>query len=275
VAPGGLLTSRDAPVFDVHLDCFTGPFDLLLGLIAKHRLDITEVSLAVVTDEFIAHLRRLTAAADAARDAVGDPTAADEHLGQASGFLLVAATLLDLKTAALLPSAEVEDAEDLALLEARDLLFARLLQHRAYAQVAAVIGASLQAQARSVPRSVPLEAPLAAALPDLVWTTTPADLAGLAAAALAPPPPAPGVATEHLHAPTVSIPAQVELLAGALARSGTADFAALVADAEGTAVVVGRFLALLELYRRGWVDLDQEEALGGLTVHWTGAPVAA
>ena len=109
--------------FEVHLDVFEGPFDLLLGLISKHKLDITEVALSQVTDEFIAYIRALADGWD---------------LDQASYFLLVAATLLDLKAARLLPSGEVEDEEDLALLEARDLLFARLLQYRAYKEVAAV-----------------------------------------------------------------------------------------------------------------------------------------
>ncbi|SDQ38944.1 condensin subunit ScpA [Quadrisphaera sp. DSM 44207] len=279
--PGGVLTSRDAPSFEVHLDVFTGPFDLLLGLIAKHRLDITEVALAAVTDEFIAHLRRASQ---------GEDAGAAEHLGQASGFLLVAATLLDLKAARLLPAAEVEDAEDVALLEARDLLFARLLQHRAYAQVAAVLGERLADEARRVPRSVPPEPHLAAALPELVLATTPHQLAALAAAALSPRPRAPGVTTEHLHAPAVSVPEQVALLEQRLRRRGAATFAELVAAEDagdgaragggdggagaGAALVVGRFLAVLELYRRGRVQLVQPEPLGQLLVRWDPDPDA-
>ena len=273
--PGGVLTSRDAPSFDVHLEVYTGPFDLLLGLIAKRRLDVTEVALAQVTDEFVAHLRRGLAAGagDAARTgAAGDSW----HLGQATGFLVVAATLLDLKAARLLPSGEVEDEEDLALLEARDLLFARLLQHRAYSEVAAVMAQRMAEQARWVPRSVPLEAEVAAALPELVLTTTPAELAALALAALAPRRlPAP-VATEHLHAPAVSVPEQVALLSARLAAAGPGReeglaFADLARDAETPAVVVGRFLAVLELYRRGLVDLVQESPLEGLAVRWLAA----
>jgi segregation and condensation protein A len=276
--PGGLLTSRDAPSFEVHLDVFTGPFDLLLGLIAKHRLDITEVALATVTDEFIAHLRRAAASEDGAW-----------HLGQASGFLVVAATLLDLKAARLLPAGEVEDDEDMALLEARDLLFARLLQHRAYTEVAALLGERLAAGALRVPRAVPVEAHVAAALPELVLATTPDQLGALAARALSRRPAPPAVATEHLHAPAVSVPEQVALLAQRLRSLGSATFAALVAGAgagpdaaeaaptspaEDTALVVGRFLAVLELYRRGQVALEQAEPLGELLVRWEPLPGA-
>ena len=264
--PGGVLTSRDAPSFDVHLEVYTGPFDLLLGLIARRRLDVTEVALAQVTDEFVAHLRRAGAEATARGDEAW-------HLGQATGFLVVAATLLDLKAARLLPSGEVEDEEDLALLEARDLLFARLLQHRAYSEVAAVMGQRMAASARSVPRAVPLEAEVASALPELVWTTTPAQLAALALAAMAPRRvPAP-VDTAHLHAPSVSVPEQVELVTALLVAAGTgvcAPFAELAAGAGSTAEVVGRFLAVLELYRRGLVELAQESPLEGLAVRWAG-----
>jgi segregation and condensation protein A len=125
VVPGGVLTRRGAVTpFEVHLDNFEGPFDLLLGLIAKHKLDITEIALASVTDEFIAHIRRAQEAET------------DWDLGQASEFLLVAATLLDIKAARLLPQTSVTDDEDFALIEARDLLFARLLQYRAFKDIA-------------------------------------------------------------------------------------------------------------------------------------------
>ena len=262
--PGGVLTSRDAPSFDVHLEVYTGPFDLLLGLISQRRLDVTEVALAQVTDEFVAHLRRAGAEATARGDE-------GWHLGEATGFLVVAATLLDLKAARLLPSGEVEDEEDLALLEARDLLFARLLQHRAYSEVAAVMGQRMAARARSVPRAVPLDPALAQALPELVLTTTPAQLAALALAALAPRgAPAP-VDTAHLHAPAVSVPEQVELVTARLVAAGSAAFADLAADAGSTAEVVGRFLAVLELYRRGLVELAQDSPLEGLAVRWAGA----
>lgn len=241
--------------FEVHLDVFEGPFDLLLGLIAKHRLDITEVALARVTDEFIAHIR----AAEGTWD-----------LGQASEFLVVAATLLDLKAARLLPSGEVEDDEDLELLEARDLLFARLLQYRAYKQVAGDLGTRLADEGRRRPRAVTLEPHLAALLPELVWSLGPEQLAVLAARALAPRP-APVVDVSHIHAPAVSVREQAAVLGERLRRGGTVTFRSLVADAGSTLVVVARFLALLELFREAAVAFEQAAPLGELTVRWTGA----
>jgi segregation and condensation protein A len=242
--------------FQVHLDVFSGPFDLLLGLIAKHKLDITEVALAAVTDEFIAHIK----AAD------------DWDLSQASEFLVVAATLLDLKAARLLPSGDVESDEDLELLEARDLLFARLLQYRAYKVVAADIGEHLADEGRRFPRTVELEPQYAALLPELIWQIGPDELAALAAKALAPAPPPPGVDISHLHAPPVSVREQALAIADRLAHhGGVATFRALTSDAENTLVVVARFLALLELFRDGAVAFDQVVPLGELTVRWTGA----
>ncbi|GEL93592.1 segregation and condensation protein A [Cellulomonas composti] len=241
--------------FEVHLDNFSGPFDLLLGLIAKHKLDITEVALARVTDEFIGYIR----AAEA-----------DWDLNRASEFLVVAATLLDLKAARLLPSADVEDAEDLELLEARDLLFARLLQYRAYKQVAAHLAQRFATEGRRFPRQVALEPHLAALLPELVWQIGPAELAVLAARATAPKPPPPGVDISHLHAPRVSVREQAAVLVDRLRHHGTTTFRALVADADGTVVVVARFLALLELFREGAVGFEQVTPLGELSVRWTG-----
>jgi segregation and condensation protein A len=249
--------------FEVHLENFSGPFDLLLGLISKHKLDITEVALAAVTDEFIAYIRA------AERSVAGGGRTWD--LGQASEFLLVAATLLDLKAARLLPAGDVEDAEDLELLEARDLLFARLLQYRAYKVVAADIGARLVEQGRRYPRTVQLEPHLAAMLPELVWKIGPAELAALAAKALAPPAPPPGVDISHLHAPAVSVREQAALLADRLRHGGGTTFRALTVDAGSTLVVVARFLALLELFREGAVGFEQVTPLGELTVRWTGA----
>lgn len=252
--PDGEAAPLGSTGFEVHLDVFDGPFDLLLGLIAKHKLDITEVALAKVTDEFIAHIR----AAEGQWD-----------LGQASEFLVVAATLLDLKAARLLPSGEVEDAEDLELLEARDLLFARLLQYRAYKVVAADLGERLAEEARRRPRAVALEPHLAALLPDLVWSLGPDELAAFAARALAPRP-APVVDLTHLHAPAVSVREQAAVLVERLRRSGAAPFRVLVADAGSTLVVVARFLALLDLFRESAVAFEQVAPLGELTVRWTG-----
>ena len=257
--PGGVLSGRGAQrTFRVHLDVFEGPFDLLLGLIAKHKLDITEVALAKVTDEFVAHIR-------AHREQHGD----DWDLGQASEFLLVAATLLDLKAARLLPSAEVEDEEDLALIEARDLLFARLLQYRAFKQVAGVMAERMAAEALRAPRSVPLEPHFATLLPELVLGITPERLAEVAARALAPRA-EPTVGLEHLHAPAVSVREQAAVIVGRLRRTGTTTFRTLVSDADSTLVVVARFLALLELFRESAVTFEQVTPLGELTIRWSG-----
>lgn len=237
---------------------FTGPFDLLLGLISKHQLDITEVALATVTDEFIKYIRNL--------QQLGEEWALDE----ASEFLVIAATLLDLKAARLLPAGEVEDDEDVALLEARDLLFARLLQYKAFKHVAGLINATLELEARSYPRQVALEPRIAALLPELVWRHTPAQFAALAEAALEPkeaPPSEVGLA--HLHGSTVSVKEQAEILGLKLQAGKPLSFRTLIADAESTLVVVARFLALLEMFRDKVVAFDQLLPLGDLTVHWT------
>jgi segregation and condensation protein A len=246
--------------FEVRLANFTGPFDLLLGLITKHKLDITEVALATVTDEFIKYIRNL--------QQLGEEWALDE----ASEFLVIAATLLDLKAARLLPAGEVEDDEDIALLEARDLLFARLLQYKAFKHVAGLINTTLELEARSYPRQVALEGHFAALLPELVWRHTPQQFAALAEAALKPkeePPNEVGLA--HLHGSTVSVKEQAEILGLKLRQGRPLSFRALIADAESTLVVVARFLALLEMFRDKVVAFDQLLPLGDLTVHWTAA----
>jgi segregation and condensation protein A len=243
-----------APGFAVHLDVFEGPFDLLLALISKHKLDITEVALSQVTDEFIAHIRACADGWD---------------LDQASYFLVVAATLLDLKAARLLPAGEVEDEDDLALLEARDLLFARLLQYRAYKEAAAVFAGRMSAQARRFPRRVPAEPRFAALLPEVLLNLGPAEFARLAALVLAPRPP-PVVPTSHIHAPQTTVAEQLEVLRRRLSLAGRATFAELSGDCAGVYEVVARFLALLELYRDGNVGLEQADALGELHVTWSG-----
>jgi segregation and condensation protein A len=252
--PGGPLPGR-APGFEVRLDQFEGPFDLLLGLISKHKLDVTEIALAKVTDDFVAWIR--------ARGPEWD-------LDETSEFLVVASTLLDLKAARLLPAAEVEDDEDLALLEARDLLFARLLQYRAFKDVAATLATRMVEEGRRVPRAVSVEPRFASLLPELVLGVTPERLALIAAKALQPKTP-PTVGLDHLHAPAVSVREQAALIVGRLRRTRTASFRVLIADADTTIVVVARFLALLELFREGAVAFDQAAPLADLTVRWTGA----
>jgi segregation and condensation protein A len=235
-------------------ELFEGPCDLLLGLIAKHKLDVTEVALSKVTDEFIAHIKA---------------KGSEWDLGQATEFLVVAATLLDLKAARLLPSGEVEDEEDLALLEARDLLFARLLQYRAYKQVAAFFSGRMADEAGRHARSVTLEPHLAGLLPEVLLGLGPQEFALLAAKAFLPKP-VPMVSVDHLHAPTVSVREQAAILVTALRRSRRSTFRALIVDCEGTLLVVARFLALLELYREGAVTFEQVDPLGELHIRWTG-----
>jgi segregation and condensation protein A len=240
--------------FEVHLDVFEGPFDLLLGLVSKHKLDITEVALSQVTDEFIAYIRARAEGWD---------------LDQASYFLVVAATLLDLKAARLLPAGEVEDEEDLALLEARDLLFARLLQYRAYKEVAAVFAGKMAVQARRFARRVPMEPQFAELLPEVLLGLGPAEFARIAALTLAPRP-VPVVPTEHIHAPRTSVREQAGIIAGRLRTLGRATFRQLTSDCAGTYEVVARFLALLDLYRDGNVSFEQLVPLGDLYVTWAG-----
>lgn len=254
--PGGVLTRTHAG-FEVHLDVFSGPFELLLGLIAKHKLDVTEIALARVTDEFVAYIRAAQQADD------------DWDLSQASEFVLIAATLLDLKAARLLPNAREDDEEDLALIEARDLLFARLLQYRAFKQVADELRLRMEGAGRIFARDVGVEERFASLLPELVLGITPEQLAMIAGRAMIPKPP-PTVGVSHLHAPQVSVREQASLVVSRLRERGTASFRELVQDADSTLVIVARFLALLELFRDTVIALDQQEALGELTVRWTG-----
>jgi segregation and condensation protein A len=254
---GAPLTGRGhrTSAFQVHLDEFEGPFDLLLSLIAKHKLDVTTLSLSKVTDEFIAFIH-----------AKGP----DWDLDQASEFLLVAATLLDLKAARLLPAAQVEDEEDLALLEARDLLFARLLQYRAYKQVAAELAQRYANGSLRYPRSVQLEPAFKQLLPEVLISLTPDQFAALAVRAMTPRRP-PTVSIEHIHQIQVSIREQANIIAERLRVLRTATFRALIADAPDTIHVVARFLALLELFREKAVGFDQLAPFGELTVRWTGS----
>ncbi|MFF5726021.1 segregation and condensation protein A [[Kitasatospora] papulosa] len=251
-AGGGAVDDRR---FTVRLVNFEGPFDLLLQLISKHKLDVTEVALSKVTDEFMAHIR-----------AMGP----DWDLDQTTEFLVVAATLLDLKAARLLPTAEVEDEADLALLEARDLLFARLLQYRAYKRIADIFSDRLESESRRHPRTVGLEPQHAELLPEVVISIGPEGFARLAVKAMQPKP-EPQVYVDHIHAPLVSVREQAEIVVARLRAEGEISFRELTEDAGDTLTVVARFLALLELYREKAVALDQEEALGDLLVRWSGA----
>jgi segregation and condensation protein A len=255
--PEVALAPDEAP-FSVRLENFEGPFDLLLNLIAKHKLDITEVALSQVTDEFIAYIRH---------------QGPDWDLDQTSQFLVVAATLLDLKTARLLPHGEVEDEADLALLEARDLLFARLLQYRAFKLVAAWIERVLAEQARRYPRPGGLEPSYAALMPEAEIDLTPAQFAALAVRAMEPAE-APTVSTAHIWVPKVSVAEEAQVVADRLRQDSRLSFRALVADAANRLVTVARFLAVLELFRSGLVSFEQLNPMAELVVAWQGGDEA-
>jgi len=255
----------DAPVesapdkgFSVHLSNFDGPFDLLLQLISRHKLDITEVSLSLVTDEFISFIRRL------------EESGEGWMLDQATEFLVIAATLLDLKAARLLPSGEIEDEEDLALLEARDILFARLLQYRAFKEIAASFQESILAADKSFPRVVALDPALAALLPEVLIGVGAQRFAAIAERVLTPKTP-PIVEVEHLHSALVSVAEESKLVVEALRKSRTLSFRNLIHGSDSTLVVVARFLALLDLYRQGALRFEQVMALGELQISWIGS----
>ncbi|MGJ9412227.1 segregation and condensation protein A [Aeromicrobium sp. CF4.19] len=248
----GIATEETAsPGFVVDIGVFEGPFDLLLQLISKHQLDITEVALSVVTEEFVRYIATM-----------------DGDLEKTTHFLLVASTLLDLKTARLLPQGDVEDEEDLALLEARDLLFARLMQYRAFKQVARVLGDRYAREGRRYPRTVSLEPRFADLLPEVLISIGPQELGQLAARALEPKP-EPILSLSHLHAPSVSVREQAHLVVDRLRRERSVTFRALTADAD-VMTTVARFLALLELFREGVISFDQASPLGDLHLRWTG-----
>lgn len=246
-------TDADRHPFRLHLAGFEGPLDLLLSLIGKHELDITELSLSQVTDEFLAHLNTLD----------------DGDLDAASDFLLVGATLLDLKIAGLLPQGELVDAESVALLEARDLLFARLLQYRAFKDASSWFATTFAVEAARHPRQVPLDEQYRRETPVLDWRLSPAEFGELARIALTPRD-EPQVRIDHLHAAPVSLREQAAHVAATLRQRGTVSFRELVDGASSPAVVVARFLAVLELYRHDAVTFQQIEPLGELTVQWSG-----
>jgi segregation and condensation protein A len=252
-SPDRRVAADDATEFRVHVRGFDGPLDLLLDLIGRHELDVTELSLSVVTDEFLAHLEQL-----------GN----DVDLDQASGFLVVGATLLDAKIAGLLPAGEGVDAEAVAMLEARDLLFARLLQYRAYKEASAwfsdalAVEASRHAHHGAMPES---------ASPPPPPTELPVDLAAfalLAAAALAPKV-QPTVRIDHLHGSGVGLRQQAAEVVAMLRRGSSMSFLDLTGPAPERPIVVARFLAVLELHRLGAISFEQLDPLGALLVRWT------
>ncbi len=252
------VNAASSGAFSVHLDNFDGPFDLLLQLISRHKMDITEISLSIVTDEFISFIRALEVSGEGWR------------LDQATEFLVVAATLLDLKAARLLPSGEVDDEEDLALLEARDILFARLLQYRAFKEIAATFAERIAMSDKSFARVVALEPGLSALLPEVLIGVGAARFAAIAQRVLTPKT-TPVVGVEHLHLPLVSVAEESKHVVEALRKSTSLSFRNLISDAESTLVIVARFLALLDLYRQGVLRFNQVVAMGELQISWTGS----
>ena len=247
-----LFETEGTLAFDVSLDVFAGPFDVLLSLIAKRRLDVTDIALAEVTDEFLVHAR----------------ARAEMDLSQASEFLVIASTLLALKASRLLPSTD-DDEEDLELLEARDLLFAKLLQYKAYKDLAAIVSRTMVETARAVARDVPLEGEYAGLMPDVDLHITPEGLAELARQVMERDASEPEIGLSHLHAPLVSVESQIDVLRVKLAGGRSVSFGELCEDAPTVATVVARFLAILDLLRQEAVAVRQDEALAELEVTWT------
>ena len=252
-----LIVEGSESAFSVHLSNFDGPFDLLLQLISRHKMDITEIALGVVTDDFIRYIRAL------------DGSEEGWDLDQTTEFLVVAATLLDLKAARLLPSGEVEDEGDLALLEARDLLFARLLQYRAFKEIATIFHVRIGIADKSFPRLVAMESHFAQLLPEVLIGVGVNRFAAIAERVLQPKT-VPLLSVDHLHQPLVSVMEEAAKIVEALRKSGRSSFRNLIGDADSTLVIVARFLALLELYREGALRFEQVVALGELQITWLG-----
>ena len=257
LTPASITDGRVAG-FSLHLSNFDGPFDLLLQLISKHKMDITEVALGAVTDEFIAYIKQL------------ENAESGWDLDKTTEFLVVAATLLDLKAAKLLPSGQVDDEADLALLEARDLLFARLLQYRAFKEIASIFTERIEREEKSFARLVALEPHLAQLLPEVLIGVGAQRFAAIANRVLTPKT-SPVFSIDHLHQPTVSVAEQASKMVEQLRRAGRMTFRGLTADAENTLVVIARFLALLELYKEGVIRFEQMISLGELQITWVGS----
>ena len=258
VAATPSITDGRVAGFSLHLENFDGPFDLLLQLISRHKMDITEVALGTVTDEFMSYIKQL------------ENSENGWDLDKTTEFLVVAATLLDLKAAKLLPSGEVDDESDLALLEARDLLFARLLQYRAFKEIAAIFSERIEREEKSFPRTVALEPHFAQLLPEVLIGVGAQRFAAIANRVLTPKT-TPIFSIDHLHRPLVSVAEQAVKVVEMLRKAGRVTFRSLVSDASSTLVVVARFLALLELYREGVVRFEQVVSLGELQITWVGS----
>lgn len=255
--PASITDGRVAG-FSLHLDNFDGPFDLLLQLISRHKMDITDIALGTVTDEFISYIKQL------------ENSENGWDLDKTTEFLVVAATLLDLKAAKLLPSGQVDDEADLALLEARDLLFARLLQYRAFKEISSIFAGRIEGEEKSFARLVALEPHFAQLLPEVLIGVGVQRFAAIANRVLTPKT-TPVFSIDHLHQPLVSVAEQASRVVEQLRRAGRVTFRSLIEDADSTLVVVARFLALLELYKEGVIRFEQVIAMGELQITWVGS----
>lgn len=242
--------------YEVRLDVFEGPLDLLLHLITRQRVDIYDVSLAAITDEFLA--------------AVDDIRPLD--LERTTGFLVVAATLLELKSARLLPS-RADDPTAARLLEERDLLLARLVECATFRGAGSWIAGELAAGRARHGRSVALEDRFVDIAPDLLAGAALDDVLRRAAIVFAPAPVV-ELDTSHVAPITASVRAAIEDLGDALERRGRASFEELCAGERDRIEVVVRFLALLEMFKAGAIDLDQSDRFGTITATWTGDGIA-
>jgi len=246
--------------FRVNLEVYSGPFDALLGMIANNKLELTEVSLSSITEEFLTYVRGL------------DFT---KNMDEASAFLDIASILVEAKSVAILPSGEDNqyDEQSLEALRERDLLFARLLQYRAYKQAAGDFQARIAANAGRFPHPAAMDEGIAAMLPELVWTLTPLELAQLAAQVIANAP-ASEVSIHQLHVPLVDLRAQSlvvrDRLIAALESKGdqSMSFSELTRDCTSRIEVVARFMAVLVFFKQGVLQYQQDGPFAELHLRW-------
>lgn len=246
--------------FQVNLEVYSGPFDALLGMIANNKLELTEVSLSSITEEFLTYVRGL------------DFT---KNMDEASAFLDIASILVEAKSVAILPGSEdsQHDEQSLEALRERDLLFARLLQYRAYKQAAGDFRARIAANAGRFPHPAAMDEGIAAMLPELVWTLTPLELAQLAAQVIANAP-ASEVSIHQLHVPLVDLRAQSlvvrDRLIAALESKGdqSMSFSELTRDCTSRIEVVARFMAVLVFFKQGVLQYQQDGPFAELHLRW-------
>lgn len=246
--------------FRVNLEVYSGPFDALLGMIANNRLELTEVSLSSITEEFLTYVRGLDF---------------KKNMDEASAFLDIASILVEAKSVAILPGGEdsQHDEQSLEVLRERDLLFARLLQYRAYKQAAGDFRARIAANSGRFPHPAAMDEGVAAMLPELVWTLTPLELARLTAQVIANAP-ASEVSIHQLHVPLVDLRAQSlvvrDRLIAALESKGdqSISFSELTRDCTSRIEVVARFMAVLVFFKQGVLQYQQDGPFAELHLRW-------